>query len=139
MIEAMMNEQLRLPELSNIKFYNKLQVAITGPFDSSQPKAGINARYWQQVVGSRRANDSDYPWSEPKLEEACERPFVNMAPLFPDSEPVILHRINYATVRHAPRTDATAPKPRTRSLISTEGLRVRAGAVARPVSRWLRG
>eukprot|EP01043_Picozoa_sp_COSAG02_P008468 COSAG02_NODE_271_length_26364_cov_13.423018_13_plen_57_part_00 len=55
-----MNEELRLPELSNTKFYKKLDVAITGPFDSSQTKAGINARYWQQVVGSRRDDDSDY-------------------------------------------------------------------------------
>ena len=97
-----MSEKLRLPELTNTTFYNKADPAITGQFKSTQSAKGINARYWQQVVGSRRGDESGYTWSEPKLEEACKRPFVNMAPLFPESEPVILYRIDYATVRPAP-------------------------------------
>lgn len=105
-----MSEELRLPELTNTTFYNKLDVAITGPFKSSQSATGINARYWQHVVGSRRGDESDYTWSEPKLEEACRRPFVNMAPLFPDCERVILHRIDYATVRRAPPRCSYRPK-----------------------------
>ena len=136
-----MSDKLRLPELSNSKFYKKLHVAITGAYDASQPKGGINARFYKQVVGSKRSDDNEYNWSEPRPEKACERPFVNMAPLFPDSEPVIVYHINYATVRHAPALCCCCPSHRCARAHASQarsGAHACVGEVAGPLSTWLR-
>lgn len=92
-VHFMLSDKLNLATLSNTKFYKKLVPEITCAYNSSQNKGGVNTRYWQQVVGSRR-DSNNLTWSAPAVETACERPYCNMAPLFPHSEQVLRHRIN---------------------------------------------